>query len=271
MLSDNFMATDLSTQIIQKATEPAVCIVTNNLDRKLEEIIDTCHPHFSEILIGYDGDLNTIPAGFNKLGKAAIIPVTWQGFSATKNDLANRAASNWILSLDGDEVPDETLIAQIKNLPFATLPENRICSLKRISLFEGKKITHGAWGRDRVLRLYNKGYTQWDNAIVHENLVIKSDAEIYKPEGILYHYTADSYDTFLAKNKNYARLSAEKYFARRKSSPLWKRLLSPGFTFIKEYLFQGGFLDGTAGWKIARVNAWYTYWKYVFLRDKYQD
>jgi (heptosyl)LPS beta-1,4-glucosyltransferase len=257
-------------ETLPKAMEAAVCIVTNCLDQKLEEIINACHPYFSEILIGYDGDVAMVSQDFNQKGKAKIILVTWQGFSTTKNELAARAKANWILSLDGDEVPDELLLSEIKKLPFATLPQNRIFSLKRISFFEDKKITHGAWGRDRVLRLYHKQYTQWDNAIVHENLVIKNDTEIVKPEGILYHYTADSYDTFLAKNKKYARLSAEQYFARKKSSPLWKRLLSPGFTFIKEYLFQGGFLDGAAGWKIAWVNALYTYWKYAFLREKYK-
>ena len=122
-----------------------------------------------------------------------------------------------------------------------------------------------------MLRLYHKKYTQWDNAIVHESLQKKEDTTIKQLPGILHHYTADDYESFLVKNKNYARLSALKYFAAGKKSPYWKRILSPAFTFIKEYIFQGGFLDGNAGMKIAQINALYTYWKYDYLQQKYQD
>lgn len=181
------------------------------------------------------------------------------------------ATHSWILSLDSDEMPDETLLNAIAQLPFPTLASNHLYTIKRISFFEGKKIEHGSWGRDRVTRLYNKAYTQWNNAAVHEALEVKQDTDMTMLKGILLHYTADDYDSFLEKNKKYAQLSAEKYFARNKKSPLWKRLFAPSFSFIKEYIFQGGFLDGQAGFKIARINAQYTRWKYVFLKEKYQE
>lgn len=260
-----------SQESSQQPISLSVCIVSNRLDKKLEEIIEAVHSNTIEILIGYDGDINTIPSAFNAHAYAKIQPVTWQGYSITKNELAAKAASNWILSLDGDEVPDRELMAELLKLPFTDLGQNQIFSIKRISFFEGKKIMHGAWGRDRVLRLYHKGYTQWDNAIVHESLQKKEDTIIKQLPGILHHYTADNDESFLVKSKNYARLSALKYFAAGKKSPYWKMIFSPVFTFIKEYIFQGGFLDGNAGIKIARINALYTYWKYNYLRQKYQD
>jgi glycosyltransferase involved in cell wall biosynthesis len=248
----------------------SVCIVSNRLDKKLEEIIEVVHTNEIEILIGYDGNINSISPEFNAAGYARIQPVTWQGYSITKNELAAKAKSDWILSLDGDEVPDPELMARLRKLSFTDLPQNHIFFIKRISFFEGKKILHGAWGRDRVYRLYHKKYSHWDNAIVHESLLKKEDTIIKQLPGILHHYTADNYESFLTKSKNYARLSAQKYFASGKKSPYWKRILSPVFTFIKEYIFQGGFLDGHAGIKIARVNALYTYWKYYYLQQKYQ-
>lgn len=249
----------------------SVCIVSNRLDEKLEEIIEVLHANKIEILIGYDGNINKIPAEFNAAGHAKIQPVTWQGYSITKNELAAKAKSDWILSLDGDEVPDPELMNRLRELSFTDIAENQIFFIKRISFFEGKKIRHGAWGRDRVYRLYHRKYSHWDNAIVHESLIRKEDTIIKRLPGILHHYTADNYESFLNKSKNYARLSAQKYFAAGKKSPYWKRILSPVFTFVKEYIFQGGFLDGYAGIKIARVNALYTYWKYYYLQQKYQD
>ncbi len=249
----------------------SLCIVTNRLDARLEEIIRVCSGSFAEILIGYDGRPETIPASFAAAPHTRIVPLQWEGYSATKNRLASEAAHPWILSLDGDEVPDQQLLQATTDLDYANLAPGTMGTFKRLSFFEGKKIKHGAWGRDRVLRLYNKTYTQWNQDIVHEALEQKPGTKVLLLEGILLHYTADTYASFLEKNKRYARLSAAKYFERGKRSPLWKRLLSPAFTFVREYIFEAGFADGRAGFRIARINALYTHWKYAFLKEKYQE
>jgi hypothetical protein len=82
------------------------------------------------------------------------------------------------------------------------------------------------------------------------------------------HFTADDYQAFLKKSERYARLSADKYFEQGKQATLLKRYGSPLFSFVKEYFFQWGFLDGVRGWKIAKCNAIYTFWKYKFLKEK---
>ena len=130
----------------QQPINLSVCIVSNRLDKKLEEIIEVVHSNGIEILIGYDGDMDDIPSTFNTHGYAKIQPVIWQGYSITKNELTTKATADWILSLDGDEVPDRELMAELLKLPFSELAQNQIFSIKRISFFEGKKIMHGAWG-----------------------------------------------------------------------------------------------------------------------------
>lgn len=249
----------------------SLCIVTNRPDDRLEEIICAASGKVAEILIGYDGDPQNLPARLGKYPGCRIIPLSWEGYGATKNKLAAAAACDWIWSLDSDEVPDDALLTGITGLPLDRLPDNKIFTFKRLSFFEGKKIQHGAWGRDKVRRLYNRRHTRWNNDAVHEALIIHETAVLTLLQGTLLHYTADDYTTFLQKNERYARLSAEKYFEKGKRSPWWKRRCSPAFTFIREYIFQGGFLDGRAGFRIAQINAQYTRWKYAFLRQKYQE
>lgn len=249
----------------------SLCIVTNRFDGKLAEIIRVASGVVAELLIGFDGQPEAIPDSFTGQDRVRIIPLQWEGYGATKNKLAAQAGFEWILSLDGDEVPDSRLLAAIASLSYPDLDTRTIYALKRLSFFEGKKIRYGAWGRDKVLRLYNRTYTRWNNDIVHEALERQPDTPVVLLEGTLLHYTADTYESFLHKNKHYARLSADKYFQRGKKSPFWKRALSPAFTFVREYIFQGGFLDGVAGYKIARINALYTHWKYAFLKEKYQE
>ncbi|WP_118976459.1 glycosyltransferase family 2 protein [Taibaiella koreensis] len=253
-------------------TPVSLCIVSNQLNSLLERIVKAASGWFSEILIGYDGKAEAVPESFlSAAPNLRLVPVSWEGFSATKNKLAALAAYPWILSLDSDELPDDQLFRSIAALPFAGLPKEHIYTFRRLSYFEGKKIVHGAWGRDRVIRLYHRETTAWDNAIVHEALILHPGMKLQLLEGTLLHYTADDYATFLEKNRRYARLSAEKYFQKGKKSPVWKRIGSPLFTFIREYLFLGGFLDGAAGCRVARINMLYTRWKYAYLAEMYQE
>lgn len=271
-MGQQYSGTDKTQTSPQGRKAPlSLCIASNAWTPKLEEIIETCSRHFDEVLIGYNGADEDIPVDYlyNK-DKVVIRFMPWEGYSATKNKLANLARNSWILSLDADEMPDEHLLQSLSSLLYENLPVSNIYTFKRHSFFNGKKILHGAWGRDKVTRLYNRDYTGWNREAVHEALEGKGDTQLMPLEGVLLHYTADDYNSFLHKNRKYAELSADKYFEKKKKSPLWKRLFSPAFTFIKEYIFLGGFLDGREGYQIASINAMYTRWKYELLRDKYK-
>jgi (heptosyl)LPS beta-1,4-glucosyltransferase len=245
----------------------SVCIVTNNWHPKLDIIIQHFVDKVSEIRIGYDGSLNEI-SPVAKRENVHIISIVWEGYSITKNKLAETAVKDWILSLDSDEVPDDDLVSAISHLNFDLLPGKTQFSIKRYSFFEGKMVKHGSWGNDYVRRLYNRTQTQWDNAIVHESLEQDAATIHQKLQGCLMHFTADDYPAFLSKSLHYARLSADKYFQQGRQATLLKRYAAPLFSFVKEYFFQAGFLDGIRGWKIAKGNAIYTYRKYQFLKEK---
>lgn len=246
----------------------SVCIVTNVINSVLEKIVLVSQPVCSEVLIGYDGSCDNIPEDFSGYKKVHIRAVAWEGYSTTKNKLAEAAAMDWILSLDGDEVPDDKLLKELAKIGNRLNP-NTVYAFKRRSILGSKRIRFGAWGRDKVQRLYHRRHTHWKNDLVHENLELHADTQVVLLKGYLYHYTADNYHSFLEKNRKYARLSADKYYRQHKKSKAFKRWLSPAFTFIKEYIFQLGFLDGKAGFQIAWGNALYTFWKYEFLRQKY--
>lgn len=251
----------------KKIIPVSVCIVTNTWHPKLNDIIKNLVDKVSEIRIGYDGNLNEI-FSVTPYKNVQVMPVIWEGYSITKNKLAMAAINDWILSLDSDEVPDENLIAAIGDLNFDILSPQTQFSIRRYSFFEGKMMKHGSWGNDYVRRLYNRKYTQWDNALVHESLEQNAATIYQKLPGNLMHFTADDYQAFLKKSERYARLSADKYFEQGKKATLLKRYGSPLFSFVKEYFFQWGFLDGVRGWKIAKGNAIYTFWKYRFLKEK---
>ena len=65
--------------------------------------------------------------------------------------------------------------------------------------------------------------------------------------------------------QRYATAAAEQAFARgKKSSPL-KAITHGAWTFIRTYILQAGFLDGSQGFSLAISNMQGTYYRYMKL------
>ncbi len=192
---------------------------------------------------------------------ATVKHVIWQGFGKTRNEGASFAKNNWILSLDCDERISQEMATHINQLLLQD--EEMVYAFKRQNYLGTKPIYYGEWGRDIVNRLYNKTYTQWTNVPVHETLEAKKTELV---NGKLIHYTYKSKATFAQKIDRYAALYAERFKQQNKSSSFIKLYLSPIFSFIQNYIFRLGFLDGSAGFTVAWLNAKYVQLKYQKLK-----
>ncbi|HET8574495.1 MAG TPA: glycosyltransferase family 2 protein [Edaphocola sp.] len=247
----------------------SVCILINRWRPVVLKTIESYTACCSEVLLGANGGFKfeDYPELLQN-PKVKGVSLDWKGYGQTKNDLARFAENDWILSVDTDEVADERLQQSLSLLR----PENDhiIFALGMCHYLGGRPVRHGAWstGKRNFLRLYNRNYTQWDEAEVHESIKVPGNARIIRLPGQINHYTADSYEQFIIKSKKYARLSAAKYRKQKKKIFPGKGWTSAGFSFIKDYIFRLGFLDGHAGWQVAKGNALYTFWKYHFMREK---
>lgn len=194
-----------------------------------------------------------------------IIETAWLGYGAVKN-LGNAAAKHdWILSLDADEALDDTLKKELANVEPG--PEHRVFKMKRKSFFCDKPIRYGVWGGDSCVRLFNKQAVKWDASEVHEDLLYPPGVTILVLKGNLLHYTVNSLEDYTNKTISYAKLSALKYFQKGKTAGFHKIYLAPVFSFFRYYVLRLGFLDGFEGYLICRTYSWYTFMKYVFLRE----
>ena len=62
-------------------------------------------------------------------------------------------------------------------------------------------------------------------------------------------------------------MRGEQYFQKGKKNAILLSILSPIFSFIKNYFIKLGFLDGKEGFKICLVYAQATKYKYKILRQ----
>jgi glycosyltransferase involved in cell wall biosynthesis len=187
----------------------------------------------------------------------------WDGYGANKNKGLTLARHDWVLSLDADEIPDDLLIASIKNLKIENI--NTVYDINFRAYYGNKPVRFGNWGRDHHIRLFNRIHTHWTGAIVHETLNKPAGTIVKKLAGHIHHYSVKSAGQYRAKISKYARLNARKYHIEGKKSSLIKLYIAPLFHFVKGYIFLLGILDGKRGWMVARLVAEQTWLKYHFL------
>jgi glycosyltransferase involved in cell wall biosynthesis len=243
----------------------SVTIIAKNEAASIEDCVVSASELSTDIVVADSGSSDGTPALAQRAG-ATVAVLGWKGYGPTRNAAADIAIHDWILSLDADERLTPELAVSINQLVF-TKPDI-VYGFRRANFLGTKRIHHGEWGRDKVYRLYNKTATQWNAALVHETIDMQGLRK-QLVSGYLLHYTMKDLKEYKEKSRLYARLSAQKYAAAGKKSIFIKRFLAPVFSFIQNYFFRAGFLDGAAGFGIACVSSHYVYLKYKLLQQIY--
>ncbi len=191
-------------------------------------------------------------------------------YGVQKNRAIEKATFPFILSLDADEELSrelkETILAEKRNgFSFDAY------SVNRLNNYCGKWIRHGDYYPDRKIRLWNKDKGQWDEAAVHEKVIMKPGATIKHLKGDLLHYSFLTRKSHSDQMHRFSSMAAQMMFDQGKKVSAAKPWLSAAWSFLKGYFFKGGVLDGREGFFIARTNAWYSFQKYQKLINLYRN
>ena len=189
---------------------------------------------------------------------------SWEGFGKTKMKVILLAKYDWILSLDADEAIDKELKRSL--LALQLNDENNVYEIRFKNFFGHKELKYGEWGGDKHIRLFNRRIVHWNDAHVHEQLIMPEKIVVKNLKGYVLHRTMKDIEDYLAKTIQYAILSAEKYYQQGKKASWFKLHIAPAFSFFKYYIFKLGFLDGYAGYICAKMTARYTFLKYERLK-----
>lgn len=223
----------------------------------------------SDDIVVYDNGSTDNTAAVAQQYNVRFYAGSWEGFGRTKNKANALAKYDWILSLDADEAPDEELKKTLTGLQPASAAA--VYQLKFKNFLGQKWLQHGEWGNDRHIRLFNRSLVQWNDAPVHEELVLGPGTTIKTLQGCILHQTMKDVEEYAAKMTKYAMLNAEKYFQQGKKASWFKIRLAAGFAFFQNYILRAGFLDGHAGYVCARMTAYYTFLKYARLRELWKN
>ncbi|MEO8726478.1 MAG: glycosyltransferase family 2 protein, partial [Acidobacteriaceae bacterium] len=189
----------------------------------------------------------------------------WKGFATQKNSALEKAASEWVLSLDADEEVSEELAHSIRCI-IGNTGADASYQIARRNLFLGRWIKHGGFYPDHKLRLWKRDTGRFQERSVHETAIVSSPADTL--HGDLIHHAYPTLNSYIEHMNRYSSLGAELALHSGKSgrnifSFLANVVLRPQLTFFYNYFLRLGFLDGREGLLLHLYHRTYVSWKYA--------
>jgi glycosyltransferase involved in cell wall biosynthesis len=265
-----------------------------NLARTLESVMPLVRDGKGEIIVVDSGSTDRTVEIAKSFG-AKVFVEGWKGYAAQKNSAIGKATGDWILSLDADEEVDQDLqqalsdtleglqrVAALRQQagghPFTvddatsdveyhigTKLNGEFAGLwvPRKNEFLGRWIKRGGFWPDPKLRFFRRGSGQFEDRAVHEDIRIDGKTGRIR-YGALLHHSYPTLSDYLDHMNRYSSLGAEMVAAK---GPVRFSVINiavrPLLTFIYDYFFRLGFLDGREGLLLHLYHAVYVSWKYA--------
>lgn len=189
----------------------------------------------------------------------------WRGFGPQKQLAIEKCSLPWILVLDADErIPSDTADA-IKRIVTEPDVKEAGFSFPRKNYFQGRWIKHAGWWPDRIVRLFRKGMGKMSEALVHESVEVQG--EIGFLDVVIEHYTESRLSKIIQKIDRYSTLGAQTAFKEGKNCTTGGAFLRAFFTFVQDYFFRLGILDGMPGLTLAVTDSVNKFFKYAKLSE----
>lgn len=239
-----------------------VVIITKNAQKTLKETLESLKS-FTEVVIYDNGSEDETIAIANAYENVVVKQGEFFGFGKTKAYAANFASNDWIFSLDADERITQPLLDELVQM---TLEEGHVYEVQRDNYYHDKLIKCCGWYGERIVRLYNRKETNFDDAMVHENVMVKS----LKTKHLMHPITHHSFycvADFMGKIQKYSEIYAKDHCGKKDAS-IAKALFRGFFMFFKSYFLKGGIKSGFEGFVISFFAGLGTTVKYIKLREK---
>lgn len=194
---------------------------------------------------------------------AVVHQEKFRGYIGQKKLAMQLATHNYILSLDADEMLDETLIASIQEAKKSFA--HRAYRMHRCTNYCGHFIRHGLWYPDPKIRLFDRRVAQWGGLNPHDKIQVDKEFPVVKLKGDILHYSFKTPEDLVWQLNRLSSIAAASLYANGKRSNWFKILFRPGWAFINGYFFRLGLLDGADGFTIAVNTAHQVFLKYIKL------
>ncbi len=245
------------------APQPVSAIIhTLNEIENIEECVRSVEWADEIYLVDSFSTDGTVEFVRGKFPRVRVEQREYLGAASTKNYAIDRAAHDWIFVIDADERVTPKLRDEILRTLAGPL-DHWAYSVGRRNFMLGKEVRYSGLQRDRVTRLFHRGHARYPNKRVHADLIV--DGPTFDLRHKMDHYYIRTFDHMIAKMTRYANWGAAQMFIDGKTTGLWGIFSHTVAKFVRDYVFNLGFLDGTRGLISVGMHVYYTFWKYAKL------
>jgi glycosyltransferase involved in cell wall biosynthesis len=204
---------------------------------------------------------------------ARIFCESWKGYGPQVNSAIDKCTCDWILNLDADEWLTPELALEIKTL-LSGQPRYAAYMVPRLNLIFGRWMRHGGLYPDHKLRLFRRG-----SARLREDTEPHATPKTQEPTGKLknhmLHRQYPTFEYYLEHMQRYSTATIPLFLRKGGTSEsifafVANTVINPALTFIKNYIFRGGFLDGRQGLIFHLNHSAYVNWKFAKAWEAHQ-
>jgi glycosyltransferase involved in cell wall biosynthesis len=256
----------------------SVVIITHNeeasLGRTLESVKQLVSDGKGEIIVVDSGSTDRTVEIAKSFG-AKVFVEEWKGYAAQKNSAIDKATGDWILSLDADEEVGDVardFMLLVLSGSHDVLNHSAGFWFSRRNYFLGRWIRHGGFYPDAKLRMIKRGSGRFEDRAVHEDVKLHPGQQAYHAtlhydlggSFDLLHHSYPTLSDYIEHMNRYSSLGAEMVVVKgRVRFSVTNIVLRPLATFVYNYFFRLGFVDGREGLLLHLYHAVYVSWKYA--------
>jgi glycosyltransferase involved in cell wall biosynthesis len=197
---------------------------------------------------------------------ARVFHESWKGYGPQVNSAIDKCTCDWILNLDADEWLTPELALEIQTL-LGGQPRYAAYMIPRLNLIFGRWMRHGGLYPDHKLRLFRRG-----SARLREDTEPHATPKTEEPTGKLknhmLHRQYPTIEYYLEHMQSYSTATIPLFLRKGRTSDsifafIVNTVINPALTFIKNYIFRLGFLDGREGLIFHLNHSAYVNWKFA--------
>jgi len=231
-------------------------IITYNEEHIIEKVLRSVA--FCDEIVVVDSGSSDNTVNIAKKYSSKIYHKDWEGYGKQKNFAISKLSTDWVLSIDADEVVTQELANEIQDALQKTTQDAFLINIQLV--FMGKPLTFGGVYPDYHLRLFKK-----DMRFEHNDIHEKINQKGKKLKNKILHYSYDSLSDYMYKFNKYTSLIAELHYSKGKRVSIFFPFIRMQYEFFKRFFLQLAFLDGYKGSVYALLSSFYAFVKYAKL------
>ncbi|OIO39483.1 MAG: hypothetical protein AUJ72_00735 [Candidatus Omnitrophica bacterium CG1_02_46_14] len=214
---------------------------------------------FCDERIVVDGGSRDRTVEIARISGGKVHEKAFEDFSSQKNFAVEKAASEWIFSIDADERVSPELADEIKRAVTDSVDCAAYAVKRRTKLF-GRFFKYSGLQDDRPIRLFRKGFARFEQP-VHEKLRV--NGKIGRLKGTLEHMSFQTLSEYLKRLQLYTSLETG---GPLNSKPSF--FMRPSYRFLLLYVVKQGFRDGVEGFIYCALSGYYEFIRWAKLWEK---